>query len=52
MKVELTSQMVERGVVVTFEIRAEMWAHPVPMELYLRSELDVTTGDVKIEQVA
>lgn len=51
-KVELTSQMVERGVVVTFEIRAEMWAHPVPMELYLRSELDVTTGDIKIEQVA
>jgi type VI secretion system protein ImpF len=51
-QVELTSQMVERGVVATFEIRAEMWAHPVPMELYLRSELDVTTGDVKIEQVA
>ena len=51
-RVDLTSQMVERGVIVTFEIRAEMWAHPVPMELYLRSELDVTTGDVKIEQVA
>jgi type VI secretion system protein ImpF len=51
-QIDLTSQMVERGVIVTFEIRAEMWAHPVPMELYLRSEIDVTTGDVKIEQVA
>jgi type VI secretion system protein ImpF len=51
-QIDLTSPMVERGVIVTFEIRAEMWAHPVPMELYLRSEIDVTTGDVKIEQVA
>jgi type VI secretion system protein ImpF len=51
-QVDLTTQMVERGVIVTFEIRAEMWAQPVPMELYLRSEIDVTTGDVKIERVA
>ena len=51
-QIELSSQIVEGGVLVTFEIRAEMWAHPVPMELYLRSELDITTGDVKIERVA
>ncbi|WP_209426243.1 type VI secretion system baseplate subunit TssE [Pararhodobacter sp. SW119] len=51
-QVEMTSQSVERGVVLTFDIRAEMWAHPVPMELYLRSEVDVTTGDVQIERVA
>jgi len=51
-QIELTSQIIDGGVFVTFDIRAEMWAHPVPMELYLRSELDVTTGDIKIERVA
>ncbi len=51
-QVELSPQTVEHGVVVTFEIRAEMWARPVPMELYLRSEIDVMTGDVRIERVA
>lgn len=30
--------------VITFDIVADMWAQPVPMELYLRSEVDVTTG--------
>ena len=49
-EVELSSKLVDRGVVVTFDIRAEMWAHPIPMELYLRSELDVTTGAVQIER--
>ncbi|NYS25634.1 type VI secretion system baseplate subunit TssE [Rhodobacteraceae bacterium 2376] len=48
-EVELSSKLVDRGVVVTFDIRAEMWAHPIPMELYLRSEVDVTTGSVRIE---
>jgi len=51
-QVDLTSQRVERGVVVTFDIRGEMWAQPIPMELYLRSELDVTTGAILIERVA
>ena len=49
-QVELSSKLVDRGVVVTFDIRAEMWAHPIPMELYLRSEVDVTTGAVQIER--
>lgn len=49
-QVELSSKLVDQGVVVTFDIRAEMWAHPIPMELYLRSELDVTTGAVQIER--
>jgi type VI secretion system protein ImpG len=38
--------------VVYFDIRAEMWAQPLPMELYLRSEVDVTTGELKLERVA
>ena len=48
-QVELASKLVDRGVVITFDIRAEMWAHPIPMELYLRSEVDVTTGALQIE---
>lgn len=36
--------------VIVFDIRADMWAQPVPLELYLRSEIDVTTGRVALER--
>jgi type VI secretion system protein ImpF len=36
--------------VVVFDIRADMWAQPMPMELYLRTQIDVTTGDVVVER--
>lgn len=36
--------------VVVFEIRADMWAQPLPMELYLRTQIDVTTGDISVER--
>jgi type VI secretion system protein ImpF len=35
---------------VTFDIRAFMWAQPLPMELYLRSQTDITTGEFKLER--
>lgn len=35
---------------VVFDIRADMWAQPLPLELYLRSEVDVTTGHVNVER--
>jgi type VI secretion system protein ImpF len=34
---------------LTFDIAAEMWAEPMPLELYLRSEVDVTTGQLHLE---
>jgi type VI secretion system protein ImpF len=37
--------------VVVFDIHADMWAQPVPMELYLRSRIDLTTGQVALERV-
>ena len=40
-----------RNAVVTFDIRADMWAQPLPMELYLRSQVDVTTGELALERV-
>ena len=36
--------------ILVFDIRADMWAQPLPMELYLRSEVDVTTGQVTLER--
>ena len=37
--------------IVSFDIRADMWAQPLPIELYLRSQVDVTTGELKIQRM-
>lgn len=37
------------GATILFDIVADMWAEPMPLELYLRSEIDVTTGHVELE---
>lgn len=50
--VQLRVDKAERTSVVTFDIRADMWAQPMPMELYLRSQVDVTTGELQLERVA
>ena len=39
-----------RGALVSFDIRAELWAEPVPLDLYLRTQLDVTTGQVTVQK--
>lgn len=36
--------------IVTFDIAADMWAQPLPLELYLRSEVDITTGELTLER--
>ena len=41
-----------RETLVTFDIRADMWAQPIPLELYLRSQVDVTTGEIELERIA
>ncbi|MEL6466862.1 MAG: type VI secretion system baseplate subunit TssE [Pseudomonadota bacterium] len=41
-----------RESIVTYDIHADMWAQPMPMELYLRSEVDVTTGELQLERIA
>ena len=41
-----------RNCIITFDIHADMWAQPMPMELYLRSQVDVTTGELELERVA
>lgn len=37
--------------IVSYDIRADMWAQPLPMELYLRSQVDVTTGELDLQRM-
>ena len=43
------TQDVDRESLIAFDIMADMWAEPVPTELYLRSQFDTTTGHVTLE---
>ncbi|MBD8891295.1 type VI secretion system baseplate subunit TssE [Roseibium litorale] len=38
------------GAVLSFDIRGEMWAEPVPVDIYLRTALDVTTGEIVLKR--
>jgi type VI secretion system protein ImpF len=33
---------------MTFDIEGELWAQPLPLRLYLRTELDLETGNMEI----
>jgi len=35
---------------LTFEIEGELWAQPLPLQLYLKTEIDLESGQVKIEE--
>lgn len=35
-----------------FEIEGELWGQPLPQQLYLKTEIDLESGQVKIEQEA
>jgi type VI secretion system protein ImpF len=37
---------------MSFNIEAEMWAQPLPLRLYLRTRLDLETGDARVDEVA
>lgn len=34
---------------LTFEITGELWAQPIPLQLYLRTKVDLETGQVSVE---
>ncbi len=36
--------------VLTFEIQGEMWAQPLPEPLYLRTEVDLETGECLVQE--
>jgi type VI secretion system protein ImpF len=37
--------------VVSIEIRGSLWAHPIPLEMLLRTDLDLETGEVRIHDL-
>ena len=36
--------------IASYDIRADLWAQPLPLELYLRSEVNLATGELKLKQ--
>lgn len=34
---------------LTFKIEGELWAQPTPLALYLKTEVDLETGDVRVQ---
>jgi type VI secretion system protein ImpF len=50
LNVELNTKDSENGSVVTFDIVADMWAQPLPIELYLRSQVNLISGELTLER--
>lgn len=42
----------DRHNLISIQIRGDLWAQPIPIELQLRTEIDRETGKVKISDVA
>ncbi len=49
LEVTLRENKDRKRAVVDFDIHAELWAQPLPMELYLRSQVDLTTGELSLD---
>lgn len=49
---EVLLRMEEKGSesVIAYDIHADMWAQPLPLELYLRSEVNMATGELKLDR--
>ncbi|HEY4215368.1 MAG TPA: type VI secretion system baseplate subunit TssE [Steroidobacteraceae bacterium] len=50
-RVRVTPELREggaEGLVLAFRIEAELWGHPAPQQLVLRTSIDVDSGDVSI----
>jgi len=49
--VELRTDSSGNDTLISFDIRADMWAQPLPLELFLRSDVDMITGEVTLERM-
>jgi type VI secretion system protein ImpF len=47
----LAEHQLERHNVVGLEIRGQLWSQPVPLEMLVRTEIDLETGEVNITDV-
>lgn len=46
------ASVLETHNVIEFEIRGELWSHPVPLEILLRTQLDLEAGQVEVRDAA
>lgn len=37
---------------LVFEITGELWAQPVPLELFLKTEIDLESGEIAVSEIA
>jgi len=47
--VNAQSKRMDRQALI-FNIESEMWAQPIPLNLYLKTEVDLETGDFKVSE--
>jgi type VI secretion system lysozyme-like protein len=45
----LTEERMSHNALI-FEIEGDLWAQPVPLQLYLKTEIDLESGQVKVEE--
>lgn len=48
--VEFHEERKDEGAIISFNIQGDLWAQPVPIEIYMRTALDVTTGEVTLNR--
>jgi type VI secretion system protein ImpF len=46
------SSVLDTHNVIEFEIRGHLWAQPVPLEILLRTKLDLEAGQVDVREAA
>ncbi len=46
-----SGSMLEQHNIVSIQIRGNLWAHPIPIELLLRTDVDLETGAVEIRDL-
>jgi type VI secretion system protein ImpF len=47
-----TSSVLDTHNVIEFEIRGHLWAQPVPLEILLRTQLDLEAGQVEVRDTS
>lgn len=47
----LSDRMLDQHNQIQVQIRGNMWAQPVPIEMLLRTQVDLETGEVQVEEV-
>lgn len=48
----VTDSQLDHHNVISVQIRCELWAYPVPLELLLRTDVDLETGQMEIRDLA